>query len=136
MGRIAQAARDAGIEYCSSASADELFGGYPWHHLPERGRFASRRRSPAALLRRWRTPKSAPDPIPVDPIVVRGREAPCRSVGGPGCRQRSSPISSLYLPHLLNRDDRMTMMRSVEARMPFLDPELAGLALNLPSRNA
>ncbi len=37
-----------------------------------------------------------------------------------------------YLPHLLNRQDKNTMQRSIETRVPFLDPGLVSLALNLP----
>jgi hypothetical protein len=39
---------------------------------------------------------------------------------------------SLYLPHLLNRQDKTTMRSSVETRVPFLDPAVVRLALNLP----
>lgn len=38
----------------------------------------------------------------------------------------------LYLPHLLNRQDKSTMMHSIETRVPFLDPDVVALALNLP----
>ncbi|MEA2478722.1 MAG: hypothetical protein QOJ07_644, partial [Thermoleophilaceae bacterium] len=37
-----------------------------------------------------------------------------------------------YLPHLLNRQDKNTMQRSIETRVPFLDPGVVSLALNLP----
>src|SRR5256885_9888103 len=37
-----------------------------------------------------------------------------------------------YLPHLLNRQDKNTMQHSIETRVPFLDPEVVALALNLP----
>jgi asparagine synthase (glutamine-hydrolysing) len=39
---------------------------------------------------------------------------------------------SVYLPHLLNRQDKNTMQFSVETRVPFLDPEVVGFVLNLP----
>jgi asparagine synthase (glutamine-hydrolysing) len=39
---------------------------------------------------------------------------------------------STYLPHLLNRQDKNTMQASIETRVPFLDPAVAALALNLP----
>jgi asparagine synthase (glutamine-hydrolysing) len=39
---------------------------------------------------------------------------------------------STYLPHLLNRQDKNTMQASIETRVPFLDPDLASLALCLP----
>ena len=38
------------------------------------------------------------------------------------------------LPQLLNRMDKSLMAGSVEARVPFLDPEVVALALNLPPR--
>ena len=37
-----------------------------------------------------------------------------------------------YLPHLLNRQDKNTMQHSIETRVPFLDPDVVALALNLP----
>ncbi|MEX2194375.1 MAG: asparagine synthase (glutamine-hydrolyzing) [Thermoleophilaceae bacterium] len=37
-----------------------------------------------------------------------------------------------YLPHLLNRQDKNTMQCSIETRVPFLDPAVVSLALNLP----
>jgi asparagine synthase (glutamine-hydrolysing) len=39
---------------------------------------------------------------------------------------------STYLPHLLNRQDKNTMQASIETRVPFLDPGVVALALNLP----
>lgn len=38
----------------------------------------------------------------------------------------------VYLPHLLNRQDKNTMESSIETRVPFLDPAVVSLALNLP----
>lgn len=39
---------------------------------------------------------------------------------------------SIFLPHLLNRQDKSTMQHSIETRVPFLDPNVVSLALNLP----
>jgi asparagine synthase (glutamine-hydrolysing) len=39
-----------------------------------------------------------------------------------------------FLPPLLQRTDRMSMMSSVEARVPYLDNEVADFALNLPHK--
>jgi asparagine synthase (glutamine-hydrolysing) len=39
-----------------------------------------------------------------------------------------------HLVGLLNRNDRMGMMSSVEARFPFLDEELVKFAINLPAK--
>lgn len=134
MARIAGAAEDAGIKVLlAGEGADELFGGYPWHHRPERVRFAARRRPLAGLLRRLRARAASPEPSSPEPVVARARAAYADQDAA------RAPLSagfladlSLYLPHLLNRDDKMTMMRSVEARMPFLDPELVAFAINLP----
>jgi len=41
-------------------------------------------------------------------------------------------LSTGVLPLLLNRMDKNAMQWSVETRVPFLDPELVALALNLP----
>ncbi len=42
---------------------------------------------------------------------------------------------SSWLPdNLLERGDRITMANSIEARMPFMDTELAALAARLPDR--
>jgi asparagine synthase (glutamine-hydrolysing) len=37
-----------------------------------------------------------------------------------------------YLPHLLNRQDKNTMQHSIETRVPFLDPDVVALSLDLP----
>jgi asparagine synthase (glutamine-hydrolysing) len=39
-----------------------------------------------------------------------------------------------HLVTLLHRNDRMGMMRSIEARFPFLDEDVVKFAINLPSR--
>ncbi len=41
-------------------------------------------------------------------------------------------LSCSHLPFLLNRMDKDAMGRSVETRLPFLDPAVVALALNLP----
>jgi asparagine synthetase B (glutamine-hydrolysing) len=37
-----------------------------------------------------------------------------------------------YLPSILIRQDKSTMLHSVETRVPFLDPAMVALALNMP----
>ena len=133
VGRIAQAARDAGIKVLlvgeGATSYSAATRGTIFRSVAGSRRGAARPpHCCGAGGPRSRPPTRSPW---TRSSCAGAKRTPCRSVGGPGCRQRSSDLS-LYLPHLLNRDDRMTMMRSVEARMPFLDPELAGLALNLP----
>ena len=84
-------------------------------------------------------------------LSLAERERPDGGGGGisrPG-RGRSSPMAlaaarwsgrcwfdqASWLPdNLLERGDRMTMAASIEARMPFLDTELAALAATLEDR--
>ena len=94
------------------------------------------------LHRRLERPQawSAAAPRPA-PSVAR-REAEARNAAGaayahhPGPRGRLEAALledlSLYLPHLLNRQDKNTMQRSIETRVPFLDPDVVALSLNLP----
>jgi asparagine synthase (glutamine-hydrolysing) len=83
-----------------------------------------------------------PDPIggafpPAVEYVVAGRARAFeayRHHRGPRRRLEAALAADLrsYLPHLLNRQDKNTMQHSVETRVPFLDPEVVALALNLP----
>ena len=125
MAAIAALAHRDGVKVLlSGEAADELFGGYPWRH--------------AAPRFPWRVP--AP-PAPTEPgeaayaSDVRARAA--RAYGrGPRGRAAATLLADLrlYLPHLLNRQDKNTMQHSVETRVPFLDPDLVRLAVNLPLR--
>jgi asparagine synthase (glutamine-hydrolysing) len=66
-------------------------------------------------------------------VVERARRAYARAPGAE--RALSAALLAdlqLYLPHLLNRQDKTTMLASVETRVPFLDPGMVALALNLP----
>jgi asparagine synthase (glutamine-hydrolysing) len=55
----------------------------------------------------------------------------------PGARGRLEAallagLSAAGFPFLLNRMDKDAMARSIETRLPYLDPEVVSLALNLP----
>jgi asparagine synthase (glutamine-hydrolysing) len=61
------------------------------------------------------------------------------AAGLPGRRDRRSRVTALnlvqsHLVSLLHRNDRLGMACGLEARFPFLAPELTRLAVNLPDR--
>jgi len=75
-----------------------------------------------------RCPLSALAPAGVD-------EAPFAATGVSALRQMLYFDQTSWLPdNLLERGDRMTMAASIEARMPFLDHELAAWVSTLPDR--
>jgi asparagine synthase (glutamine-hydrolysing) len=151
MAQIARRAREEGVKVLlSGEGADELFGGYPWLHLAEHGDFLAHRRpleraARAAyrrLQRRGLFGGRPPWPPPGPSEEVRAHERALQDAAaaayahhaGPRRRLEAAFASylGLYLPHLLNRQDKTTMQWSVETRVPFLDPEVVALALNLP----
>ena len=75
----------------------------------------ARRRTPTRPT--WRREPPPPTPTTRAPRRARGRTA----------RRPQT-----YLPHLLNRQDKNTMQHSIETRVPFLDPDVVALSLNLP----
>lgn len=72
-----------------------------------------------------------------DPVVAAGAR-PTRFDVGPGSSRLRQILyfdQTSWLPdNLLERGDRMTMAGSIEARMPFLDHELAEYVSRLPDR--
>src|SRR5919204_2664629 len=66
-------------------------------------------------------------------VAARARAAYARH-GGARAALEAGLLGDLqtYLPHLLNRQDKNTMQESIETRVPFLDPGVVALALNLP----
>jgi asparagine synthase (glutamine-hydrolysing) len=150
MAQMAAAARTAGFKVLlSGEAADELFAGYPWFDewrmrpaLPRRAR---------ELLRRLRHggvaggltgtgPLDDPEPGPfaaADAFEHSTRaDALAAYAHHPGAtgafEARLLADLSLYLPHILNRQDKNTMQSSIETRVPFLDVDMIAYALNLP----
>ncbi|HEX8742400.1 MAG TPA: asparagine synthase (glutamine-hydrolyzing) [Thermoleophilaceae bacterium] len=151
MAAIARLARERGVKVLlSGEGADELFGGYSWLHHHAFADFAARRRPEAAARAALRAlqrrgvlaGRAIPDPLPGPSAEVSAfeRERFERALRAyahhPGPRGRLeaglAADLSTYLPHLLNRQDKATMRHSVETRVPFLDPDVVALALNMP----
>ena len=149
MMQIARLAHEHGVKVLlSGEGADELFGGYPWVHKPEqRDWTAHHRRLESVARTAWRRLNrlgiggaAADDKGPCIEAVAFESEVRRRGFDAyshhRGIRRRleGALLADLgtYLPHLLNRQDRTTMQRSIETRVPFLDPDLVELAVNLP----
>ena len=151
MAAIARLARARGMKVLlSGEGADELFGGYSWLHHHAFADFAARRRPAAALRAALRAAqrrgvlagRAIPDPLPgpsgeVNAYERERFERALRAYAhhrGPRRRLEAGLAADLstYLPHLLNRQDKTTMRHSVETRVPFLDPEVVEVALNMP----
>jgi asparagine synthase (glutamine-hydrolysing) len=66
--------------------------------------------------------------------VAQRASAAYRHHRGPRAALEAALLGDLgtYLPHLLNRQDKNTMQHSIETRVPFLDPDVVALGLNLP----
>jgi asparagine synthase (glutamine-hydrolysing) len=154
MADMARDARAAGFKVLlSGEAADELFGGYPWFdqwRTPPTAR--ARMRALLAGGRRGavpgvggagdRAPGPLDDPPPGPYPPADAFEHDARAAAAAVYRDHPPATAALearllsdlsvYLPHILNRQDKNTMQSSIETRVPFLDVDVVAYALNLP----
>src|SRR5215218_8575077 len=114
----------------SGEGGDELFGGYETYVAdrlaPVAGPLARAVRPLVELL----GGRSAADPL----HLYRARYAETVAAA-PLARLQDVDLGLYLADDLLVKTDRMSMAHSIEARVPFLDPVVADLALALPSRH-
>jgi asparagine synthase (glutamine-hydrolysing) len=145
MVELAALARANGVKVLlSGEGADELFGGYDWTSAPAVRLFGARRsprRLPRALAA-WARTRLRERRADGPPEALARYEAAVRADAGAAYahhhglrrhieRELAADLE-LYLIHLLTRQDKCTMASSVETRVPFLDPDVVALGLNLP----
>jgi asparagine synthase (glutamine-hydrolysing) len=148
MAGIAGLAHADGVKVLlSGEGADELLGGYAFLNVEAARDFAAQDgvlREAARSVRRERQRRRAVragaqgDGHPGE--FAHGVELSLAALGAyshhRGARRRYEAglliDLRVYLPHLLNRQDKNTMQRSIETRVPFLDPDVVELAVNLP----
>jgi asparagine synthase (glutamine-hydrolysing) len=152
---VCQLAAGDGIKVLlTGEGSDEYFIGYPYQALEPVTELVNRAK---AVPRRWLSalsPKAANLFWPRQEDTFGQRLVELSSAfeeirtGNPGAaatgralsrRDRRSRIMSLqlaqsHLVSLLHRNDRLGMAWGLEARFPFLSPELTKLAVNLPDR--
>ncbi len=129
--------------------ADELFAGYYELHRDLIDRFApashrlTRKLEPLVFGGMPRPYRRGRTRMPRSPVwSTLTTPADERTTVGVAYSEHPSPRRDLEqrllrdldytLPHLLNRMDKNAMQMSIETRVPFLDPRVVDLALNLP----
>ncbi|RDI34512.1 asparagine synthase (glutamine-hydrolysing) [Lentzea flaviverrucosa] len=136
-----RAVRERTTVVLSGESADEVFGGYPWFHDADRVHagdhpwryFTGHSGTYQALLR---------DDVTAGLGIAAHREAHYRQAlgevprlgGETDDRMRRMTYLHLtsWLPHLLDRKDRLSMAVGLEVRVPFCDHRLVEYAFNTP----
>jgi len=127
--KLAEAAKGTLTVVLTGEGGDELFAGY--------GRYRRAQR-PVLLGGRPAEPRVEAPFLPDHgrEALSRWREAAAEGAAGEGRLQRAQAADiATWLPNdLLLKLDRCLMAHGLEGRTPFLDPEVAAFAFNLPDR--
>ncbi|MEU5867647.1 asparagine synthase (glutamine-hydrolyzing) [Nonomuraea sp. NPDC047529] len=138
-----RAIREHSTVALSGESADEIFGGYAWFHLPQTVEadtfpwlaMAMREQQPSDMLDKSLIRQLDLDAYTADAYRTALAEVP--HVPGQDARERRMrEICYLhltrFLPFLLDRKDRMSMAVGLEVRVPFCDHRLVDYVFNTP----
>ncbi|GGT32130.1 asparagine synthase (glutamine-hydrolyzing) [Nonomuraea spiralis] len=138
-----RAIREHSTVALSGESADEVFGGYAWFHLPETVNadtfpwlaMVMREQQPTDILDKSLVRRLDLDDFTADGYRTALAEVP--HVDGQDARERRMrEICHLhltrFLPYLLDRKDRMSMAVGLEVRVPFCDHRLVEYVFNTP----
>ncbi|HUZ24117.1 MAG TPA: asparagine synthase (glutamine-hydrolyzing) [Streptosporangiaceae bacterium] len=123
----------------SGESADEVFGGYPWYHVPA---LLAATGMPWAAAGSWE-PLLRPDvaarvrlgEYAADSYAQARAEVPRLSGENPQERRIREVLYlglTRWLPELLDRKDRLSMASGLEVRVPFCDHRLVDYVWNVP----
>lgn len=124
----------------SGECADEVFGGYPWFHHPERVNGNSFPWSTAYVMWEKIFPKNVKKKLKLSDYVNERYMEALKSVPRlPGespveARRRELFYLNLnwFMVMLLERKDRMSMASGLEVRVPFCDHRLVEYVWNIP----
>jgi asparagine synthase (glutamine-hydrolysing) len=123
----------------SGEAADEVFGGYPWYHVPA---LLAAPTFPWAARGSWE-PLLRPDvrarvrlgEYAADRYSQAVAEVPRLAGESPGDRRIREVLYlglTRWLPFLLDRKDRLSMAHGLEVRVPFCDHRLVEYVWNVP----
>jgi asparagine synthase (glutamine-hydrolysing) len=123
----------------SGESADEVFGGYPWYHVPallaaDTFPWAAAG-SWAALLHPDVAARIRLAEYAADRYAQARAEVPRLPGEGPQDRRIREVLYlglTRWLPFLLDRKDRLSMISGLEVRVPFCDHRLVDYVWNVP----
>jgi asparagine synthase (glutamine-hydrolysing) len=123
----------------SGESADEVFGGYPWYHVPALLAAPTfpwaARGSWGPLLHPWLHDVIKLDEYAADRYSDAVAEVPRLSGESPEDRRIREVLYlglTRWLPFLLDRKDRLSMASGLEVRVPFTDHRLVEYVWNVP----
>jgi asparagine synthase (glutamine-hydrolysing) len=136
---LSQEIRQQSTVALSGESADEVFGGYPWYHIPALLAAPTFpwafRGSWAPLLTEQVRQAIRLDEYAADRYAQAVKEVPRLAGESPEDRRVREVLYlglTCWLPLLLDRKDRLSMACGLEVRVPFTDHRLVEYVWNVP----